>query len=166
MNMNTTVLDRPAIRGRGSVAGRMHSTPSKHWGRREEDRQFATMRNAYARTGGLLHADAMTRLMRRHHERPLPMLARWIISREVVSMSYGGQTLIPLFQFEMPSVTPHPNLLPVLQELRPAFDEWELATWFASESEWLGGHAPVDVFATCLPCVLEAARADRFIAKG
>ena len=54
----------------------------------------------------------------------------------------------------------------VVQELRDAFDDWDLALWFAESNAWLCGAAPVDVIGGDPVAVLHAARADRLIARG
>jgi hypothetical protein len=93
-------------------------------------------------------------------------LARWIVSREIVTVAMQGQTLIPLFQFDASSVTPHTSLQPILQELCPVFSEWELAMWFASPNTWLANRAPVEVLLTDASSVIQAARMDRDVAMG
>lgn len=54
----------------------------------------------------------------------------------------------------------------MLAELRPVFDGWALAAWFAKRNTWLNDRCPVDTVASNLMAVLEAARADRFVANG
>ena len=41
--------------------------------------QFAAMEIAYERRGGLASGDEVARLLRRHSEQPLSVLARWIV---------------------------------------------------------------------------------------
>ena len=50
--------------------------------------------------------------------------------------------------------------------LRSVFDEWELAEWFACPNSWLGGQTPASQVVLDEQAVVEAARADRFVAAG
>ena len=94
------------------------------------------------------------------------MLARWIVGREVLSFVWRSQTLIPLFQFDPQRGCVRPGMRETIAELSAAFDDLETALWFAQPNAWLTGSAPADVFAHDTPAVLEAARADRFVAMG
>ncbi|HEY9063528.1 MAG TPA: hypothetical protein VIO33_01000 [Burkholderiaceae bacterium] len=131
-----------------------------------KDRQIAAMTHAYQRSGGLVHGDDLARLLRRHHSQPLSLLARWIVSRDIVTVPMPGQTLIPMFQFDLSTATPRSQLAPVLEELRPAFTDWEVAMWFTSPNAWLADHAPVDVLLEDAASVLRAATMDRHVAMG
>lgn len=128
---------------------------------RLKNRQAAAMIDAFNRAGGLVHGDEMARLLRCQYSQPLSLLARWIVSREIVIVPMQDQTLIPLFQFDMASVTPHASLRPVLQELGPAFTDWEVAMWFTGPNTWLAHRAPVDALLTDACSVVQAARLER-----
>ena len=143
-----------AAHGLGHAAGALQ--------RRLKNRPAAAMIDAFNRASGLVHGDEMARLLRRRHSQPLSLLARWIVSREIVTVPVQGQTLIPLFQFDMPSATPHASLRPVLQELCPVFTDWELAMWFASPNTWLANQAPVAALLTDACSVVRAAQMDRY----
>lgn len=54
----------------------------------------------------------------------------------------------------------------VVETLVPAFDDLDLASWFARPNAWLAGACPADAIAGDLPAVVRAARADRFIVLG
>lgn len=127
---------------------------------------FDQVEIAYRRSGGIASdADVVNRL-RLCSDQPLSRLARWIVARDVVNFEHHGTTWLPLFQFgsEAPAVLP--SVTSVIRELVDVFDDWELASWFALPNTWLQGIRPVDVIATHQCAVLEAARADRFIARG
>ncbi|MBK7615415.1 MAG: hypothetical protein IPJ08_13330 [Burkholderiales bacterium] len=49
-------------------------------------------------------------------------------------------------------------------ELPAELDAWQVAAWFARPNGWLNDARPVDQLARNLPAVLNAARADRFVA--
>jgi len=135
-------------------------------GQRLEDRQFALLQQACAPHGGLAGGDEVARRLRRHAAQPLSMLARWIVGREVISLVWRGQTWLPLFQFDLATMTPHEPVRAALRELADAFDDWDAALWWATPNAWLHGDAPVDAITRDPQAVLQAARADRYVALG
>jgi hypothetical protein len=124
------------------------------------------MVQAYRRTGGLVSSDEVVPLLRRRIAQPISLLARWIVDRSVVSFVWQSQTLLPLFQFDLSDMSLRSGAAEVVAELTGAFDDWDLATWFARPNSWLRDAAPVDVIDADQPAVLQAARADRYIARG
>jgi hypothetical protein len=64
------------------------------------------------------------------------------------------------------SSEPLPSVVDVVEELRDVFDDLELALWFVSPNAWLGHAAPVDLVNRDDETMLQAARADRFVAWG
>jgi hypothetical protein len=122
--------------------------------------------DAYRRAGGLLSGDEVAALLREHSPEPISLLARWIVTRRVVSIVWQSQTLIPMFQFDRADMSLRLGPTRVVDELADTFDAWELAAWFVEPNSWLQDAAPVDVIDFDLPAVLQAARADRFIARG
>jgi hypothetical protein len=145
------------------VAGRhpTTSTPDE-----PEHDQFLFMQRAFGPSGGLISGDGLGRLLRVRAEQPLSMLARWIVRREVVAVDWRSCTMLPLFQFEPCAMTIRPRVTDVVKELTGVFDGWSLALWFAQPNAWLEERAPVDVIHLDPRTVLDAARADRFIARG
>ena len=105
-------------------------------------------------------------MLRKRTSQPISMLARWIVERRVVSFGLRGEYLVPMFQFEGTYMAVRRSVSAVLAELKGVFDDWDLATWFVLPNDWLGGHAPVHVLPIDPHAVLQAARADRFIAQG
>jgi hypothetical protein len=94
------------------------------------------------------------------------MVARWIVSRSVVTVLGPHGWMLPVFQFDPATATPKPSMAPVLAVLHGVFDEAELALWFVSSNDWLKGDRPAMVMHKNLPGVLHAARADRYLARG
>ena len=135
-------------------------------GRRLEDRQFLTMHRAFALTGGLLTGDQAANIMRRHAEQPISSLARRIVDRTVLSIVWESQILLPAFQFDRATMSVRPAVRLVINELAAAFDDWEMALWFAEPNAWLEGTAPVDLLEKRPTSVLQAARVDRFVVTG
>jgi hypothetical protein len=128
--------------------------------------QHIMMVDAYRRTGGLLSGAEIALLLRRHSTQPLSLLARWIVTRRVVSYVWRSEILVPLFQFDPDDMSLRRETGQVVDELADAFDDWELAAWFARPNSWLQDAAPVELIDVDQPAVLQAARADRFIARG
>ena len=84
----------------------------------------------------------------------------------MVSFGWQGGYLVPMFQFDCADMTVRRQVTAILDEFEGTFDDWDLATWFALPNSWLGDEAPVDVLPLDPHATLEAARADRFIARG
>ena len=124
------------------------------------------MVDAYRRTGGLVSGAEVELLLRRHATQPLSLLARWIVTRRLVSYPWQSDILVPLFQFDRRDMSLRPETVQVVAELADTFDDWELAAWFAQPNSWLQDAAPVEVIDVDQPAVLQAARADRFVARG
>jgi hypothetical protein len=127
-------------------------------------RQYEDIAAACRGSGGLLNPEWVIEEMRRDGDQPISRLARMIVSREVLCISWQGAMLLPAFQFEHAIVAVRPCCAVVMQELCAVFDEWELALWFTSPNEWLDGESPINSLTVVPNEVLQAARADRFIA--
>jgi hypothetical protein len=80
--------------------------------------------------------------VRKRSEQPVSIIARWIVERLAVSFEWQSQTMLPMFQFDLPGLTLRPCVAEVVQELRDVFDGWDLALWFAESNAWLCGAAP------------------------
>ena len=129
---------------------------------------------AFSGTGGLVSGDDLSDLIRHRCEvagwlpdsEPVSLVARWIVTRKVISLHSPWGPMFPLFQFDLPTASVVDPMAPLLGELRPVFDDVELALWFVTPNDWLAGARPVAVMHLNLPAVLLAARADRFVAGG
>jgi hypothetical protein len=132
----------------------------------DADAQANEVLHAYGRTGGLASGDELTLLLRRRTSQPISMLARWIAERRVVSFGWQGEYLLPMFQFDPASMGVRRPVSAVLDEFDDTFEDWDLTSWFALPNNWLGDEAPVDILPRDPHVVLQAARADRFIARG
>lgn len=128
--------------------------------------EYLAMVRQYRASGGLATGNEVVRLMREIVDQPVSVLARWIVRREVVCFIWKSEHLVPVFQFERRSMSLRPQVSTVLSELVPVFDECELALWFAQPNSWLQGAAPADLISPDAAAVLNAARADRFVATG
>ena len=130
------------------------------------DHQFVAMLNTYRASGGIGRVQEIVRMLKSHDESPALTLARWILKRKVMCFEWRSDTWLPWFQFRPADMNPRPELAVVLATLAPVFGPWEIATWFAQPNALLLNCRPVDAFQTDSPAVLQAARADRFVAGG
>ena len=133
---------------------------------RLEQRQFAGMLHAFRPYGGFASGQEMVRHLGPLWDDPWATLANWIMSRSVLVVTWSGQTLVPMFQFDRREMSLDATCARVAGELKPVFDDWELVQWFATPNIWLDGAAPVELLACDELAVLQAARTDRYIARG
>ncbi len=123
------------------------------------------MLNAYRGSGGLARAQEVVALFKRCQGPTVATLAQWIAEREVICFEWDGQAWLPMFQFDRQQLQPDRKLKPVFAELAGTYGQWELAAWFAQPNPWLESRAPVDMLLRDMAAVLNAARAERFIAE-
>jgi hypothetical protein len=156
----------PGIVGGAEPPPMQGSRPGASPWRADADARASEVVDAFRRTGGLVSGDELTLMLRQRTSQPISMLARWIVERRVVSFGLRGEYLVPMFQFEGPSMAVRRSVSAVLAELKGVFDDWDLATWFALPNDWLGERSPVRALPIDPYAVLQAARADRFVAQG
>jgi hypothetical protein len=155
----------PAARKRSALTPRAsHQGPCPDPFRRLEDRQFLEMDCAFGAQGGWISGDEMSRRLRRHWSQPISVLANWLTKREIVNVGWHSAILIPIFQFGARDLQIRPVVRAVLAELGSVFDDWEIAVWFAQPNAWLNQQRPLELAASDDATVIDAARADRFIA--
>jgi hypothetical protein len=130
------------------------------------DLQFIALLDSYRPSGGLARAQETLGAFQRRGGPSPPTLAGWVARREVVSLDWHGQSWMPMFQFDLAAMAPVPQLAPVQAELNAVYSPWALAAWFAQSNPWLEGERPADVLVSHAADVLNAARADRFVALG
>jgi hypothetical protein len=121
---------------------------------------------AFRSSGGVVSTDTLIMMLRRRSDQPISLLARWLVNRSVISFKSNGQTLLPTFQFDWLTGAVRPGVIGALAELRGAFDDDEIAAWFARPNSSLFGDSPVNLIDKDPAAVLEAARIDRFVAMG
>lgn len=162
-NSNATI-PRAFRRGLNPLA--MDSSPYGSVRERLEQRQFASMLHAFRPYGGFSSGQEMVRHLSPLLDDPWSALTSWIRSRSVLVVTWSGQTLVPMFQFDRREMALDPTCARVAAELKPVFDDWELVQWFATPNTWLDDARPVEMLARDEFAVLQAARTDRFIARG
>jgi len=124
------------------------------------------LRAVFRRTGGLARGDDLARLLEDRQLGDFVSLARLIASGDVFGFEWQTMFWVPMFQFELNDLSLRWNAHSVAAELSGVFDGWRLAAWFAQPNSWLDDRSPVDLLNSDLTAVREAARADRFVAKG
>ncbi len=139
------------------------SVPEHH-----TDEEFITLLDSYRGSGGLARSQEMFVMFGLHARSNVVTLAQWIGRRNVISFDWNSKIWLPLFQFNRSEMTlqPQPGLGQVLAELGAVFDCWEIAHWFAQPNAWIADRTPADTLKRDVLAVLNAARADRFIAAG
>jgi len=130
-----------------------------------EDTDFAGLRSAYADVGGIASGDDLARVLEQSGRGSLAGLARKIVAGEIFGMEWRKAFWIPMFQFTE-ELLPKPGLKAVLAELASEYDGRRLADWFVEPNGWLEEARPIDVLDSNPDEVLQAARADRFVATG
>ncbi|SEL50849.1 hypothetical protein SAMN05216359_11085 [Roseateles sp. YR242] len=155
---NDPLQDADLLRG-GTLGGR-HA-----WLRRRGDEHFLQLLNAFRATGGLARDREVVRLGGDQGGRCLEQLMRARLEGRLIQFDWSGLVWMPLFQFDA-DMRPNPDVQSVVGELVPVFDGWELAQWFAQPNGWLDLLRPLDLVFQNTHRVIEAARADRFIAAG
>ena len=166
------IASTPALRdiARGTTSGPWieHVTPviQEASGGLSSDREFAAMRTAYGATGGIARGDDLARLLEDSQRGDFVSLARLIVSGQVFCLDWHHNSWVPMFQFDLRDLSINQGPRRVRAELGNEFDGWSLGAWFARSNSWLNGRRPVDLLDSNLSAVLEASRADRFIAAG
>lgn len=131
-----------------------------------EEHEYREMERSFSASGGIVSSDDVVSLLIRHTGQPISQLARWIVNHDVLSFQWRSRMVLPLFQFDLSSMTLRTPLTAVVHELFPALTDWDICVWFAKPSPWLADATPLDAMETNAPAVLEAARSERFLVRG
>lgn len=129
------------------------------------DDQFFAMREAFRASGGLVRGDDFAQMLEEYRQGNFVSLAKMIVARQVFSFEWKNAHWIPMFQFEPESLAIRNATSQIVAELKKDLDDWSLALWFTEPNGWLNEQRPIDLIDTGFPDVLNAARADRFIAN-
>ena len=130
-----------------------------------DDGVFTELQFAYADAGGIASGDDLARVLEQSGRGSLAGLARKIVAGEIFGVEWHKSFWIPMFQFTE-ELAPKPGLKAVLDELASEYDGRRLADWFVEPNGWLEEARPIDVLDSDPDEVLQAARADRFVATG
>jgi hypothetical protein len=130
------------------------------------DEGFISMLAKYRSTGGIANAVELTQRQMNSKHSDANALAKLILIGEIFSFEWQGDFWIPLFQLNPKELTSRQCVRQVLGELTNVFDGWALAVWFIQANAWLENKKPIDLLDSGLSSVLNAARADRYVALG
>ncbi|MEO8525622.1 MAG: hypothetical protein ABI460_12935 [Caldimonas sp.] len=125
---------------------------------------FEAMRAMYQPAGGLARGDDLARLLEDRARGDYVSLARLIVTNRIFGFEWQQSFWIPMFQFNLDDLSVRRGLRQVLGELASEFEGWRLAAWFIEPNAWLKQGRPVDLIDSNLSEVVQAARADRFVA--
>jgi hypothetical protein len=131
-----------------------------------QDSLFIALLNGFRSSGGLQRLSAL-RVTRRDtwSTDVIEGLPARVTDRSVLGITWNHEAWVPDFQFDGHGATKQPAAA-VFLELTPSHDPWELATWFVTPSTWLQHVRPIDLLDLAPARLLEAARADRYVANG
>jgi hypothetical protein len=131
-----------------------------------EDRLFIALLNGYRSSGGL-NRFATLQAARRDdwgNDVVQEVPAR-VAERRVLGIVWNRDLWVPDFQFDRSGAI-KPVAAAVFLELTASHDPGELAAWFVTPSTWLRDVRPIELIETAPSRVIEAARADRYVADG
>lgn len=168
--MDSTIATRG--RERESTALRVHarsfSPPppplKEEWRDKATTRPVTDIMQVYDSIGGVVSVNELLALFCGVSTQPISRIARWIVERRLVRIEWRSQTLLPLFQFDLQGYSLRPGIEQIIAELSGVFDDLDIAIWLTQPNYWLNSDVPAQVFSYKLPAVLDAARADRFVA--
>ncbi|MDM0033453.1 hypothetical protein QTI33_15060 [Variovorax sp. J22P271] len=135
-------------------------------GMAQRDAAFIALLNAYRATGGLLRGDDLIHLMASRCSGDHASLSSSIAAGEILCFDWNQTLWIPVFQLDRESLGATTATRRLLAELSGAFDGWAAAHWLVAANAWLGECTPLELLGTHLEAVLDAARADSFVARG
>jgi hypothetical protein len=131
----------------------------------QREQEFEAMREAFRRSGGLMQAGDLARLLQEQRHRQSASLAELIGRGEVFAFTWASRLWVPMFQFDLSALSVKWAPRCVRLELDLADDPWAVAQWFIQPNSWIGNRRPLDLIDTDVREVLNAARADRFVAN-
>ena len=132
----------------------------------QDELEVAALRLAYEDAGGIGRGDEIARLLADHGPGTFVSLEQLVADEEIFGFDWDGFLWLPMFQFAMRDLAIEVAPRQVRAELGDEFDGWALSAWFVEPNVWLANRRPVDLMGPRLGAVLQAARADRFVATG
>ena len=127
---------------------------------------FNAIVSAYRLSGGTATADDLELMLEKKRKGRFVSVSQQILLRNIFSFEWQNQYWVPMFQFYPQDLTVKREVMRVVHELTAVLDNWTLALWFTEPNSWLNNRRPVDMMDRHFLKVLNAARADRFVAAG
>lgn len=133
---------------------------------RRTDSPARELAGRYAAHGGVARGDEVAGLLRACMEQPVSALARWIVCGDLVRIQDGEQWLLPLFQFDFRRGRLLDAVTLAVRELRDPLEPDAIARWFVEPHPLLRGTPPARLAAVDAAAVVDAARFERWWARG
>jgi hypothetical protein len=134
------------------------------WTGTTTDLRAAEIIDAYA--GHIVDGHELVRRLRIRESQPISVVAKLLVNRQLLSFSWRGQFILPLFQFCQPDMSVLPAVGDVLAELGTAFDNEDASIWFCRANSSLANATPMDTIERDPGAVIAAARMDHFALAG
>lgn len=128
--------------------------------------EFVALLPAFRSTGGLATGSEVRARYERRRPDGLSNLARRIAAVQLISFEWNANLWLPMFQFDLETMEMAKGPHAIVRELDGVLDGWEITKWFAAPHVSLRGMAPLHALASDLAGAIDAARLDRFIARG
>lgn len=122
----------------------------------DRDHAFVELLAAYRGSGGLARTYELIVALRSRSRPDTEQLARWIVTREIISFDWQGQKWFPWFQFDRESGRPCPLVGDIVHALCPVLDDWQMACWFVQPNVSIDNGVPAEELA-CQPANVWAA---------
>jgi len=129
-----------------------------------QDRQFIALMAAYRPYRGISRLNWLSGGGRVRFDGLDSDVEALVSERQMLAFAWDDEMWIPMFQFDGSGAAVSQGPHRVIAEWGGVLDGWALAHWFVRPNSWLGLHMPIELINSGLPDVLEAARADRFVA--
>ena len=138
----------------------------RHVAVNSKDVVFVSMLPAFRATGGLATGDEVGAKLERLQHDGMSKLARSVAAGELICFDWHNSIWLPMFQFDPQTLEMTAVVHQIFCELSGSMDGWEVTQWFARPHAALGNAMPIERLDISLEALLNAARLDRFIARG
>jgi hypothetical protein len=124
------------------------------------DDAFVGLLDAYRKHGGLSRIDVLPAGGRFCCHGQNRLVQDLLHDGEIFGFPWNDSTWLPLFQFDMGSLSIETKPKLVTSSLGHGMDGWALAIWFVEPNAMLESHCPIECLGSRLSDVLYAARAN------
>ena len=159
-------VPRPASLGFAPLESRSRSGHIQAIAGWQDELEVAALRSAYEDAGGIGRGDEIAKLLADHAPGTFISVEQLVADGEIFGFEWEGFLWLPMFQFATRDLAIEAAPRQVRAELGEEFDGWALSAWFVEPNMWLAHRRPIDLIGPHLEAVLQAARADRFVATG
>ncbi len=122
--------------------------------------RYESAREAVVKEFGLRLSDDLARAVHSTADNRSLVASKWLRSREIFAVSYGGRRGYFGFQFDPVTGRPKPAIAKIIETFRANTDGWRLVLWFTSANPRLANRRPVDVLDQNPKQVIEAAKGE------